>query len=182
MRLTRLILNSYFAAILSIQPVFAQDPEIDMLFKRLSDPAVENWEKIEEQIWENWSRSGSAAMDLLLQRGRAAMEAGDYKLAINHFTALIDHAPEFAEGWNSRATAYFLADRFSLSISDIRETLARNPRHFGALQGLGRILEEFGEKEDALRAYSAAFSIHPRRTGLKESVERLEKLVNGQDI
>ena len=141
-----------------------------------------NWEEVEAKIWREWSRSGSASMDLLLQRGRKAMQAGDTAKAIEHLTALTDHAPDFAEGWNARATAFFTADQFGLSISDIQRPLALNPKHFGALQGLGRILEELDREKEALKAYEAAAAIHPHRDGLKESIERLEKKVSGQDM
>ena len=102
--------------------------------------------------------------------------------AIEHLTALVDHTPDFAEGWNARATVFFGMEEFGQSISDIRQTLALNPRHFGALQGLGRILEELDDPENALKAYQAAFALHPHRPGLKESVERVEKIVSGQSI
>src|SRR5690606_3470319 len=101
-------------------------------------PDNAEWRLAEADILREWSKSGSPAMDLLLKRGREAMEAGDLKAAIEHLTALTDHAPEFAEGWNARATAYFLAGAFGPSVDDIRHTLALNPRHFGALAGLGQ--------------------------------------------
>ena len=81
------------------------------------------------------------------------MEEGDTKLAVEHFSALIDHAPDFAEGYNARATAFFLRGQYGLSLNDIQETLARNPRHFGAIGGLALILEELGRPEDALAAW-----------------------------
>jgi len=76
-------------------------------------------------------------MDLLLQRGQDALEEENYQAAIEHFTALTDHAPQFAEAWNMRATAFFLIDEYGLSIEDISRTLALNPKHFGALSGCG---------------------------------------------
>ena len=81
-------------------------------------------------------------MDLLLQRGQEAMEAGDLDAAIEHFTALTDHAPDFAEGWNARATAFFQDERYGPALADIERTLALNPDHFGALMGLAMILEQ----------------------------------------
>ncbi len=139
-------------------------------------------EGVERKIWAEWSRSGSASMDLLLSRGRIAMEKRDFAKAIEHLTALTDHAPDFAEGWNARATAFFNAGEYGLSIADIQRTLVLNPRHFGAMQGFGRIMEELGHESDALAAYQAAAAIHPQRQGLKEAIERLEKTVSGQDI
>ncbi len=178
----RHILNSIVAAFLLVLPANAGEAELDALFDRLAQPDLENWETVENAIWREWSASGSASMDLLLQRGRKAMSDGDHLKAIEHFTALTDHAPEFAEGWNARATAFFGADMYALSIADIQRTLALNPRHFGAMQGLGRILEELNEPESALQAYKSAIAIHPHRDGLKEAIERLEVMTSGQDL
>ena len=155
---------------------------LDKLFGELADPANENWAMTEQNIWIQWSRSGSPAMDLLLQRGKMAMAAGDYQAAIEHLTALTDHAPDFAEGWNARATAYYQAGEFGPSIDDVRHVLALNPRHFGALSGLGMMLEELHYDKDALEAYEAARAIHPHQAGVLEGIARLHKKLDGQDI
>ena len=91
-------------------------------------------------------------MDLLLRRGNEALEAEDYAAALEHFSALTDHAPDFAEGWNGRATAFYLMDEYSLAIADVERVLALEPRHFGALSGLAFMLEAMGEPELALEA------------------------------
>ena len=101
---------------------------------------------------------------------------------IKHLTALIDHAPDFAEGWNARATAYFQAGEFGPSVADIAQTLRLNPRHFGALSGFGMILEETGRKDEALEVYRAALAIHPHLQGVLEAVDRLEREKSGQDL
>lgn len=181
-RLLNLFVTSVFAGAAFVSVALADPGDLDALYTELAQPELENWQEVEAKIWREWSRSGSAAMDLLLQRGRRAMQAGDLPKAIDHFTALTDHAPDFAEGWNARATAFFNAEEFGLSISDIQRTLALNPRHFGALQGLGRMLEELEREKEALVAYQAAAAIHPHRDGIKEAIERLEKAVSGQDI
>lgn len=182
MKFANFILNCVVAAFLCTSPAAAGEEELNKLFDRLATPELQDWELVERAIWREWSDSGSKSMNLLLNLGRKAMSDGDNKKAIDHFTALTDHAPEFAEGWNMRATAYFGAGLYSLSIADIGRTLALNPRHFGALQGLGRMLEELDQKDDALVAYKEAYAIHPHRPGLKESIERLEADVSGQDI
>ncbi|NNK78925.1 MAG: tetratricopeptide repeat protein [Litoreibacter sp.] len=176
------ILNTSVATILLTGVSFAEDADLDTLFERLSEPELENWETVENAIWREWSSSGSAAMDLLLQRGRDAMTKGNMEEAIGFFSTLIDHAPDFAEGWNARATAYFGADQYGLSIADIQRTLALNPRHFGAMQGLGRMLEELEDYDNALIAYRSAYAIHPHREGLEEAIERVEKNISGQDL
>lgn len=138
--------------------------------------------QIERRIYEIWSQSGSPSMDLLLTRGRDALEAGDSVLAIRHFTALIDHAPDFAEGYNGRATAYFQLGRYGLSLEDIRKTLELNPRHFSAMSGLALILEELGEKETALEAWREVERMHPNREGLQDAIRRLEREVEGETL
>lgn len=121
-------------------------------------------------------------MDLLLKRGRDAMAEGNIKLAIEHLTALVDQAPDFAEGWNARATAYFQAGLYGPSVADIAVVLRLNPRHFGALSGFGMILEETGRDTEALEVYRAALAVHPHLEGVIDSIERLEAKAAGQDL
>jgi tetratricopeptide (TPR) repeat protein len=161
---------------------FAQTTELDSLFLQLQDPENDDWEKTEHKIWQEWRKSGSAAMDHLLQRGIRAMEAGDLRTAVEHFSAVIDHAPDFAEAWNKRATVFFMMDELGLSLSDIRQTLLLNPRHFGAMGGLGSIMEQLDRPKDALKVYKRALEVHPKQDGLKEAVERLEAEVKGTSI
>ena len=113
-------------------------------------------------------------MNLLLERGFAAIEAGDYQMAVWHFSALIDHAPYFAEGYNARAVAYSLLGKLGESMADIEMALLLNPRHFGALLGLGAIQEELGHRENALKAYRAALALNPHSQDIIDSVKRVE--------
>ncbi len=186
MKIINPLLNCAAATLFSfglfLSPVHADEAKLDALFEELQQTELPEWEKVEEKIWREWSQSGSAAMDLLLNRGRKAMSERKYAKAVDHFSAIIDHAPDFAEAWNARATAFFAWDRYGMSISDIQQTLALNPRHFGAMQGLGRILEELGDDENAMKAYRSAIAIHPHRPGLKDSIKRLEAKISGQDI
>ncbi|WP_172330975.1 tetratricopeptide repeat protein [Mangrovicoccus sp. HB161399] len=163
-------------------PLAAAADHIDDLFAELQDPGTENWQGVESEIWQEWSKSGSAAMDLLLQRGREAMEAGDLDAAIDHLTALTDHAPEFAEGWNARATAFYQEGKLGLAVADIERTLALNPRHFGALSGFGMILEELGHPGRALEVYDAALAIHPHQPSVEEAIERIKRELGEQEI
>jgi tetratricopeptide (TPR) repeat protein len=157
----------------------AQEDPLDPLFEALKESEPPGSVEIENRIWEEWSKSGSASMDLLLQRGREALEAGQIDVAIEHFSALVDHAPDFAEGYNSRATAYFQEGEYGLALEDIRQTLALNPRHFGAMSGLAMILEEIGEEDGALEAWRAVEALNPSREGVREAIERLERQVEG---
>lgn len=163
-------------------PVWAQPTTEAELLEQLAKPELPNWEMVEDALWTAWSKSGSAAMDLLLTRGRDAMEQGDFGLALEHFSALVDHAPAFAEAYNMRATAFYNLGMYGPALEDIAQVLALNPNHFGALTGLGSILEESGSKERALGAYQAAAAIHPHDPDLKTAIERLEKQVSGVDL
>lgn len=167
---------------IAASPLQAQTQILDDLFAELLVAQDDTWEDIEKQIWSEWSKSGSKAMDHLLARGRAEMEKGDVDKAIEHFSALIDHAPEFAEGWNARATAWFVADRYGLSIADIRQTLILEPRHFGAMAGLGMIMERMDRPEAALRVYQEAEKIHPNRPDVQAALERLKAKVEGVEL
>lgn len=164
-------------------PVWAQQAsDLDDLFTALAEADEAAAAKIEEKIWAEWSKSGSDAMDLLLKRGREALDNGDVNVAIGHFSALIDHAPEFPEGYNARASAYFQAGMFGPSLADIRQVLAMNPRHFGAMTGLGLILEDLGRDQQALEAYRAVEAIYPAQEGLDEKIDRLERALEGERL
>lgn len=147
---------------------------MEELFERLQLATPETYEPIEEEIWQEWSKSGSPAMDLLLKRGRDALEAEEYDVAIEHFTALTDHAPDFAEGWHSRATAYYSAGLYGPSLDDLERVLAINPKHFGAMVGLATIFEELGYDREALEVYQAVKQLHPHRPNVNDAIRRLE--------
>ncbi len=187
MRVRAAILNRIVAALLPLfltcAAVWAEDiAKLDGLFDRLKTAEEAEAGRIETEIWIEWSKSGSPALDLLLQRGRDAMDLGDLPQAIDHFSAIIDHDPNFAEAWNARATAYYMAGEFGPSVADIAAVLTLNPRHFGALSGLAMILEETGKPERALEAYRAAIAIHPHMSGAAEAIERLETEAEGQEL
>ena len=161
---------------------FAQTDEVDVLFEGLKTADSAAAAQIENRIYAIWSQTGSDAMDLLLERGRDAMTEGDFDKAVQHFSALIDHAPEFPEGYNARATAHFQAGRYGQSIEDIRATLAINPRHFGAISGLALIFEELGKTESALAAWREVKKLIPAREGVDSAIQRLEQKIHGQEI
>lgn len=174
--------TAFLAATLISAPLQADDAELEALFEGLKTAEPSAAMQIENRIQEIWSQSGSASMDLLLDRGREALTEGDTTLAIRHFSALIDHAPDFAEGYNGRATAYFQVGRYGLSLEDIRRTLALNPRHFGAMSGLALILEELDRPEDALSAWREVEKLNPSREGVSDAIARLEKQVEGETL
>jgi tetratricopeptide (TPR) repeat protein len=149
---------------------------LDALFAELAEPGRDDYERIEGEIIRIWSQSGSPAMDLLLERGNEALEAQDFEAALEHFSALTDHAPDFAEGWNARATTFYLMEEYALAIADVERVLALNPRHFGALSGLAFMLEAMDEPELALEALHAVQKLNPNRPNINEAVDRLERM------
>ncbi len=180
--LRRLACAAFVAASFCSAPVSAAPDQLDKLYEELADPDNPEWQRTQADIMREWSKSGSPSMDLLLKRGREAMEAGELSAAIEHFTALTDHAPDFAEGWNARATAYFLDGRFGPSVADIQRTLKLNERHFGALAGFGMILEALERDEDALEIYRAALAINPHLPNVVEAIARLERKTAGTEL
>ncbi|MCC6006745.1 MAG: hypothetical protein JJU40_03610 [Rhodobacteraceae bacterium] len=182
-RLANLLVAAALALGLSAHASHAAGGEpLEDLYRQLADPDTSDWPRVEVEITRAWSRSGSSSMDLLLRRGRNAIRARDYEAAIDHLTALVEQAPDFAEGWNARATAWYAMGEYGLSVEDIARTLSLNPHHFGALAGLGAIYERIGLESRALQAYRAALAIHPHIETVMQSVERLEERTRGQAI
>jgi len=178
-----LILNlAICSAFATISHAEAQNNNLDALYELLRSDDLEDYEAVEAKIELEWSKSGSDAMDLLLDRGRRALEAGDIWTAIDHFTALTDHAPDFAEGWNARATAYFHADLFGPAMDDLEHALALNPRNFQALAGLGIVLREMGMTQTALEAFERAHELTPHRPDLVEAIAELEAELGGFEL
>jgi tetratricopeptide (TPR) repeat protein len=189
----RAIRSAVLAALLAAaagMPALAQTTEgdsgagtsVDRLFDRLGKADQMGWQQIEQSIIREWSKSGSPAMDLLLQRGREALGEGEIDAALEHLTALVDHAPDFAEGWNTRATAHFRAERYGLAMRDLSRALALEPRHFGAMIGLATILRETGQEEEALEVLRRVHEIHPHRPNVIEGIERLSSRYDGQTL
>jgi len=148
--------------------------EVDALLAELSQPELPTWQAVEQKIFAVWEKSGSDTVDLLLQRGQEALEAEELDKAVEHFSAAIDHAPGFAEAYHGRASVHFQQEEFGLALSDLERALALNPRHFGAMTGMGVVLEQLGEYQLALDILRAAQKINPHRETITESVERLE--------
>ena len=155
--------------------------DLDLLFAELAQPEGESWARAETDILRIWSRSGSAAMDLLYKRGEAALDAGDTAGAIGHLTALTDHAPDFAAGWHLRAVAFYLNDDFGPALADLQQVLALEPRQFAALTQLGVMFEELGDSRRALEAYRESLKIHPHQQDAADAVTRLEQETQGTD-
>jgi tetratricopeptide (TPR) repeat protein len=156
---------------------------LDRLFEALKvAPDEESAKYVEGRIWAIWLSSTSDTANLLMSRVKSAVDAEDYDLAIKLLNSIIEIKPDFVEAWNRRATVYYARKDFTRSLSDIREVLAREPRHFGALSGLGIILQETGDDRHALEVFRRALAIHPHLERIPEVVKRLSDKVDGRDI
>jgi tetratricopeptide (TPR) repeat protein len=127
-------------------------------------------------------QSGSATADLLMLRARARIEAKDTKLAFELLDAVIAVAPNFTEAWAQRATLRYITKDISGALADLRVVLAREPRHYAALTGLGMILQELGENKRALEAFRRALVVDPYLDSVPDIVKKLEVEVEGRDI
>ncbi len=166
----------------SLPSAAVEQARLDRLFAQLQQSETEEARKVGDEIVLELSKSGSSAMDLLLKRGRDALEAGDTKAAIEHFTALTDHAPEFAEGFHMRAVAYTRAELYGPAIADLERALALRPRHFQAIYGLGVILEELDRPNMAYEAYTRVLAIHPHYQDVPEALDRLSGALDGENL
>jgi len=156
---------------------------IDFLFDALkAAPDGEIAKQVENRIWAIWLASGSDTADLLMSRVKAAIEAKDARLAIQLLGSIIEIKPDYIEAWNRRATLFFAMKDYGRAMADIQEVLNREPRHFGALAGLGMILEEVGEDKQALEAYRKALAVNPHMQKIPEHVKALAEKVEGRDI
>jgi tetratricopeptide (TPR) repeat protein len=149
--------------------------DLDGLFAKLKQaPNVEAAAVTSRAIQQRWAHSGSDTADLLMQRADAALAGGDRPLSIEILDRIIALDPDWAEAWNRRATVFFLEDDLSRSAADIEQVLTREPRHFGALMGLGGILERIGDERKALDAYGRVLDVYPLLPSAQKAVERLK--------
>ncbi|HKA75383.1 MAG TPA: tetratricopeptide repeat protein, partial [Xanthobacteraceae bacterium] len=156
---------------------------LDFLFGALkAAPDTETAKAIEERIWALWFVSGSDTADLLMTRVKSAFDSKELDLAIQLLDAVIEIKPDYVEAWNRRATIYFMKKDYGRALDDIRQVLAREPRHFGALSGLGLIMQEFGEEKRALEVFRRALAVHPHIEKIPEIVKTLTEKVEGRDI
>jgi tetratricopeptide (TPR) repeat protein len=151
-----------------------------MLQAHLTDTSVEVREVAEAGLWELWGRSGDDRIDALLARGVEEMRGGDLDAAIATFSSIIDRRPDFAEGWNKRATALFLAGELRRSLADCNEVIKRNPAHFGALAGFGQIYFQLEQYERAIAFWQRALQVNPNMTGVAISIKATEHLIAQQ--
>jgi tetratricopeptide (TPR) repeat protein len=159
------------------------DKRLDGLFaalKTTKDPA--EGQAITDQIWQIWYETDDPEVRALLAAGEQAMQDGNPHDALVDFGLVIQAAPRFAEGWNRRATLNYLIGDYDASVQDIEQVLALEPRHFGALSGLGLIYVKLGDDAASLKAFKRALEINPFLTGTRDNVEQIEKRLKGKPI
>jgi tetratricopeptide (TPR) repeat protein len=151
--------------------------DVPALLAVLRDPNTELRALAEQAIWVVWSRSGDAAVDKLFEQGIDEMNSGRTAESIATFTRIIEMKPDFAEGWNKRATIYFITGELQKSLKDCAEVMKRNPNHFGALAGYGQIYLQLGEYEKSLEYFKRALAVNPNMEGVEFSVRLLERVL-----
>ena len=151
--------------------------DVALLVKALRDPDEDTRNQAEQALWRIWARSGDPEVDRLYQAGIEQMNAGDLQQSIATFTRIIELKPDFAEGWNKRATLYFLAGELRKSLADCDEVMKRNPYHFGALSGYALIYIRLEYYDRALEYSRRALEVNPNMDAVRRNVELLERLL-----
>ena len=156
---------------------------LDFLFGALkAAPDEASAKHVEARIWALWMQTPSDTAALLMARAKAAMDAQQLDVALKLLDAVIKLRPDYAEAWNRRATVYYLKNDYGHSLADIEQVLVREPRHFGALAGLGMIMQDIGDEKRALDAFRAALAVNPYLEKVPELVKTLSEKVEGRDI
>jgi tetratricopeptide (TPR) repeat protein len=151
--------------------------DLPRLVQALRDPDHAVRVLAEQALWEIWSRSGNQEIDRLFTAGTHAMTEGRWGDAVAAFTRIIERDPDFAEGWNKRATAYFLMGDYTRSLADCDEVMKRNPYHYGALSGYGMIYMRLDQPERALEYFERALRVNPNMETVQNTAELLRELL-----
>jgi len=156
---------------------------LDFLFGALkAAPDEVSAKHVEARIWAIWLQTPSDTVALLMTRAKAALDAQNSDVALKLLDSVVKLRPDYVEGWNRRATLYYLRNDYARSLEDIEQVLAREPRHFGALAGLGMIMQDLGDEKRALDAFRRALAVNPHLEKVPELVKSLTEKVEGRDI
>ncbi len=159
------------------------DPRLDPLFARLQKTAdPHEAARIQERIWDLWMYSEKEDLNALMKQGTFALGARDFELAMESFNALIELAPNMAEAWNKRATLFYLMENYDASVADVKKTLALEPRHFGAIVGMGLIFDALGQHEAALEAFRRGLEVNPHMPHIRKKSEQLARELKERNI
>lgn len=160
-----------------------KDPRLEGLFADLQGaPSSSAAAELEARIWSIWSESGDADVDKVYEIGNQAMALGDLVTALKVFDAIVAKAPDFAEGWNKRATIHYMMGNYQQSLADIDRTLALEPHHFGALSGLGLVNLKLDRDEAALDAFERVLKVSPQSATAKANVELVKQRIIDKSI
>lgn len=171
------------ALLLSLAGTASADAPSKQLFEQLRRaPDIEHARRVESKIWQRWMQHPNEQVSAQFLRGVQLMDSGEHAAAVEQFTAVLKRAPGFPEAWNKRATAYFLLDEMAASVADIERTLSLEPRHFGALSGLGLIFLSRGDRQGALSAFEKVLQIHPFSESARLQVDRLRRALHRNSI
>ncbi len=151
--------------------------DVPRLVKALRDPDYVVRLLADQAIWEIWSRSDKPEIRRLFETGTHALTEGRWADAVTAFTGIIEKDPEFAEGWNKRATAYYLMGEYQKSLKDCDEVMKRNPLHYGALSGYGMIYVQLDQPARALEYFERALAVNPNMDGVRDTIETLKQLL-----
>lgn len=160
----------------------AAGPTDEMFDKLLNAPSEPEAAEIESDIQAAWMESGSATVDILMERGVAAQVTGDFAFARAMFDRAVLIRPDYAEAWHRRAGLFLMDENFSEAFRDVNEALRLEPRHFEAWMVLGAVFEGFGAEAEALEAYREALKIHPNYQPAKQGADRLRPKADGQAL
>lgn len=159
------------------------DPRLGELFSQLQMAASPGKaSQVEAEIWSIWSEAGNPDIDKVYEIGTQALALGDLATALKIFDAIVAKAPNFAEGWNKRATIYFMMDRYEDSLADIDRTLELEPHHFGALSGLGLVNIKLDRDEAALDAFERVLKVSPQSDSAKANIEFVKQRIKDKSI
>jgi len=162
-------------------PVAAQST-IEEMLNTLSQAEPAEALQLTREIERLWTQSGSTTVDMLFRRGREAMEAQDLETAIAHLTAVTDHAPDFAEGWHARATAYYMKELYGPALADLQKALSLNPQNYNAMYSLGLMFAEFADYERAEQAFLQVLALHPHHEDATTALGQLSGLGIGREL
>jgi tetratricopeptide (TPR) repeat protein len=156
---------------------------LDFLFGALkAAPDEDSARHVEARIWALWLQTPSDTAALLMMRAKAAIDAQNIDVALQLLDAVIKLRPDYVEAWNRRATLYYLKNDYARSMEDLQQVLIREPRHFGALAGIGMIMQDVGDDKRALDAFRKALAVDPYLEKVPELVKQLSEKVEGRDI
>lgn len=176
------MLKAIFLSIAVITASIETGPSEEMFDKLRDAPSESEANDAALDIWASWMESGSATVDIMMERGVTAQATGDLDAARKYYDRAILIEPDYAEAWNRRATVFLIEENWAEALRDLNEALRLEPRHFGAWSGLGMMFESIGAEKQALEAYREALALYPLMPQAVAAERRLSKAIEGQDL